>query len=73
MAEKYEFIQTDYGTRIKAYDTVCVAYIVMGGSGFNKIILEKGEEWTEGPDELFGVYENAEEADREIEEYLNNL
>ena len=70
---QYENGSNDYRTEVVAHDTVYVAYIVMGGSGFNTIELSKGDTWREGADEILGVYETAEDAKSAIKEYMASL
>lgn len=68
--ERYEYGENDYRTMVVAYDTVYVAYIVMGGSGFDVAELTAGCSWREGADELIGVYETEKEADEAIERIM---
>ena len=70
---QYEYGSNDYRTEVIAHDTVYVAYIVMGGSGFNTVELSKGATWREGADEILGVYETYEEANAAIKEYMATL
>lgn len=70
---QYQYGENDYRTEIVAHDTVYVAYIVMGGSGFNTVELSKGDTWCEGADEILGVYETFESAKAAIKEYMASL
>lgn len=73
--EYREYLHNDNCTRtsIFAYDTVFIAHIVMGGSGFNTTKLEKGQLWHEGADEIIGVYDIQEDARAAIKEYMNEI
>ncbi len=73
MSNKYEFVSTEYGTKVVAHEPVVIAYVVMGGSGCNMVSLDKGGSWTEGADEIIGVYGSQEEAQGAIREYISEI
>ena len=73
MGNKYEFVSSEHGTKVVAHEPVVIAYIVMGGSGCNTVALKKGGVWTEGADEIIGVYDSQEEAQGAIIEYISEL
>lgn len=75
---KYQYNSYEYGpgdrrTMVEAFETVYIAYIVMGGSGCNITSINAGQVWHEGPDEIIGVYDSYEEADNAVREYIHGL
>lgn len=51
-------------------ETLYLAYISMGGSGFGIEELRPGREWREGADEFVAVYDTREEAEKGIDKYM---
>lgn len=63
---KYERIEK--GIKVIS-GTAYVAYICMGGSGFDIAVVTEGE-WREGADEIIAVCKSKVEAEEAIEEYM---
>lgn len=68
---KLIYSYTDKGVMIDS-GTAYIAYICMGGSGFNVAVRTRGE-WQEGADEIIGVYDSMEEARNAIDDYIKSL
>ena len=71
--KSYEYNPGDRRTAVEAFDRVYIAYIVMGGSGCNITSIGEGDIWHEGPDEIIGVYDSYEEADKAVKEYIYGI
>lgn len=63
---KYEY--TENGVKVIS-GTAYIAYICVGGSGFDIAVVENGE-WREGADEIIAVCESKAAADEAITKYI---